>query len=80
MLLATVTAVGDEPEDERIRVELRVDQASAPRIPLQHGLKGLAEVEVERPSPAGLVLRTAGRWLMGTGSAWRVSDQGREVP
>ncbi len=38
---------------------LRPDRGS--RIPLQHGLPGTAEVEVERVSPAVLVLRAAGQ-------------------
>jgi membrane fusion protein (multidrug efflux system) len=69
LLAGTVTAVGNEPLDGHIRVELMLDRASAPRIPLEHGLSGTAEVEVERTSPAALVLRTVGRWLSDKGSA-----------
>ncbi len=62
-LSATAVAVGNEPIDGRVRVELVLDPASAPAIPLRHGLSGTAEVEVERASPAELVLRTVGKRL-----------------
>jgi hypothetical protein len=39
--------------------QLRLD--AAPPIPLQHGLPGIVEVEVDHVSPATLVLCTAGR-------------------
>ena len=59
---ATVVKVADEPRDGRIRVELAIQDRPA-SIPLQHGLPGVVEVEVERVSPATLVLRVAGkRW------------------
>jgi membrane fusion protein (multidrug efflux system) len=49
--------------DGRIRVELAVNPNSTLRIHLQHGLPGTVEVQVERISPASLVLRTLGRQL-----------------
>jgi membrane fusion protein (multidrug efflux system) len=42
---------------------LLVHPESAPLIPLQHGLPGKLEVEVERISPAALVLRSVGKLL-----------------
>jgi membrane fusion protein (multidrug efflux system) len=63
MVPAVVEGVAGEIRDGRVRVELAVDGRQAPRIPLQHGLPGTAEVEVERVSPADLVLRAAGRIL-----------------
>jgi multidrug resistance efflux pump len=57
-----VNALGDPP-DERIRVELQIQPESAPLIPIQYGLMGTAEVEVERISPAKLILREAGQTL-----------------
>ena len=60
---ATVTDVGSEPADGRVRVELALDGDSAPAIPLEHGLSGTAEVEVESASPAELVLRAVGKLL-----------------
>lgn len=59
---ATVSRVAGEVRDGSVRVELAVDRSS-PSIPLQHGLPGTVEVEVERATPAALVLRNAGRVL-----------------
>jgi membrane fusion protein (multidrug efflux system) len=41
-------------------VELRLD-APASDIPLQHALPGTVEIQVEKISPASLILRAAGR-------------------
>jgi membrane fusion protein (multidrug efflux system) len=68
-LPATVSSVGSEIRDARIRVELAVHPDPASPIPMQHGLPGAVEVEVERVSPAALVLRIAGRLVAGPGSA-----------
>jgi len=65
---ATVTGVGSEVRDGRIRVELAVNPVPAPRVHLQHGLPGTVEVQVERISPAALVLRTVGRSLSKSGT------------
>jgi multidrug resistance efflux pump len=59
---ATVSRVAGEVRDGSVRVELAVDRSS-PSIPLQHGLPGTVEVEVERATPAALILRNAGRTL-----------------
>ncbi len=58
-LAATVTQVASEARIGRIRVELLVHRDSAPRIPLQQGLPGTLEIDVEYVSPAVLVLRAA---------------------
>jgi multidrug resistance efflux pump len=60
---ATVSSVASEAHNGRVRVELRVAPEPMAVIPLQHGLTGALEVEVERVTPAALVLRTAGRLL-----------------
>jgi multidrug resistance efflux pump len=60
---ATVDRVGNEPKDGAIRVELLLAPDRGTRIPLQHGLPASAEIEVERISPAALVLDAAGRFL-----------------
>ena len=60
---AIVSRVGSEPKDGQVRVELILQPTPGTRIPLQHGLPASAEVEVERVSPAGLVLDAAGRFL-----------------
>jgi membrane fusion protein (multidrug efflux system) len=63
-LPATVAGVGDEARGGVIRVELTLAPDPASAIPLGHGLPGSAEVEVERISPATLILRAAGQFLM----------------
>jgi membrane fusion protein (multidrug efflux system) len=60
---ATVARVGSEAHDGQIRVELDVTPGEGSSLPLEHGLPGTVEVEVERLSPAALVLRTAGKLL-----------------
>lgn len=62
-LAATVADVGNEPEEGRIRIELALAEGGASPIPLEHGLPGSVEVEVERLSPAVLALRAAGQLL-----------------
>jgi multidrug resistance efflux pump len=57
-----VSRVAGEIRDGKVRVELALASAP-PNIPLQHGLPGVAEVEVERISPAALLLRSAGQAL-----------------
>ena len=54
--------VGSEAQDGLIRVELDVEPLDD-SLPLEHGLPGTIEVEVERISPAALVLRSAGKLL-----------------
>lgn len=60
-LPARVDMVATEVRNGTVRVELRLLQASASPIPLQHGLPGSVEIEVERIAPATLALRLAGR-------------------
>jgi membrane fusion protein (multidrug efflux system) len=60
---ATVADVAGELHDGQIRVELMLTPGSSPPIPLAHGMPGSVEVEVERVSPAVLVLRAAGQFL-----------------
>ena len=62
-LYATVSKVALEPGSGLIRVELTPKSEVHSLIPLQHGLPGKVEVEVERATPIELVLRLAGRRL-----------------
>ncbi|MDQ6701449.1 MAG: HlyD family efflux transporter periplasmic adaptor subunit, partial [Acidobacteriota bacterium] len=62
---AKVSHVADEVRDGKVRVELAVDPHTRSPIPVQHGLPGSVEVQVERISPAALILRTAGGMLAG---------------
>jgi multidrug resistance efflux pump len=57
---ATVTRIASEVRDGKLRVELAIDPGAG-SIPLQHGLPGHLEVEVERAAPYALVLRAAGK-------------------
>jgi membrane fusion protein (multidrug efflux system) len=68
VLRAHVERVGTEPRDGLIRVELELDPNQKSRIPIEHGLQGSAEVEVEKVAPVALVLDAAGRYLMNSGA------------
>lgn len=57
---ATVSRVAGEVRDGKVRVELAVKAPPSSRIPLQHGLPGSVEIEVERVTPVALLLRSAG--------------------
>jgi multidrug resistance efflux pump len=60
---ASVCAVAEEIRDGRVRVEMSLSAPNTTRVPLQHGLPGSVEVEVERITPARLVFRAAGQLL-----------------
>ena len=49
--------------DGLIRVELTLHPLPTSRIPLEHGLTGSVEIEVERVTPAVLLLRASGQYL-----------------
>jgi hypothetical protein len=57
---ARVSNITPELRDRRVRVELTFEPGVLSRIPSQHGLTALVEIEIERVSPATLVLRSAG--------------------
>ncbi len=59
---ARVTDVASEVRDGRARIELEIMTPNE-HIPMQHGLPGNVEIEVERISPARLVMRGAGQLL-----------------
>jgi len=59
---AQVADVAREVRDGHARVELNIVQLNH-RIPVQHGLTGNVEIEIEHTTPAQLVLRVAGRLL-----------------
>lgn len=60
---ARVATVATELRNGHIRVELTVDPAQKFPVTLQHGLPGSVEIEIERVSPATLVLRAAGKLI-----------------
>ena len=55
----TVTSVGSEAREQRVRVEL--DVMPSRNITLSHGMTGTADVEVETLPPYRLALRLLGR-------------------
>lgn len=62
---ARVSNVDSEARDGRVRVEFSIEPGVPAGIVLEHGLPGELEVEVESPSPLGLVLRSVGRLVEG---------------
>ncbi len=60
---AHVERVAQEIRNNRVRVELSIVPAQQLKMPLEHGMPGAAEIEVEHISPAALLLRTAGQFL-----------------
>ncbi|MBX7220817.1 MAG: DUF192 domain-containing protein [Blastocatellia bacterium] len=60
---AEISQISTEARDGMIRVECRVLPTSTFRIPLQHGMPGSLEIEVEQVTPLTLLLRSAGRNL-----------------
>ena len=62
MLHGRVTRISSEPLDGYVQIEIDIDEAQAPAIPVQHGLSGMVEIELDEVSPAEIVLRAAGRF------------------
>ncbi len=60
---ATVTRVGSEVRDGKVRVELSVQVPADSPIPMQHGLPATCEIDVEQVTPLHLVLRSVGSTL-----------------
>nr|WP_276604759.1 HlyD family efflux transporter periplasmic adaptor subunit [Nannocystis sp. RBIL2] len=65
-----VAAVASEAEDGLVRVECDMSEQTSDvsagtgsKIPAEHGLTGVLEIEVESVSPAALLLRTIGQAL-----------------
>ena len=66
---ATVTSVASETRDQRVRVEFAIRRSPASRIPLQHGMPGAVEIEVERVAPLALLSRALGQSISGGAAA-----------
>ncbi len=58
-----VANISNEARDGQVRIEFKVKPEAPTRIPLQHGLTGSVEVEVDQVSPAALLLRIIGKRL-----------------
>ncbi len=69
---ATTTAIALEPRDGLIRAELSI-VAPNPAIPLEHGLTGSCEVEVEVTTPLKMLLRSVARSVTGTPDDGRIT-------
>lgn len=54
---AVVSAVGLEPRDGKLRVELLMDEIEA-TVPLQHGMTGSCEIQVDDVAPWNLLLNS----------------------
>ena len=74
---ATVNRVGNEPKDGQIRVELLLRPRPASASPCSTGCRRAAEIEVERVSPASLVLDSAGRFLTSGADEHRAAARSR---
>jgi membrane fusion protein (multidrug efflux system) len=74
---ATVTHVGTEVRNGTVRAEFAIHADPSSAIPLQHGLSGNIEVEVERVTPSRFVLRLAGQILSRTPHGQDVARQPR---
>ena len=74
---STVTSVASETREQRVRVELAVQQSAPSVIPLQHGMPGVVEVEVERVAPVLLLIRSLGYSLTGDATPVPVSAESR---
>lgn len=66
---AVVTSVASETREQRVRVELDVRRTPDLQIPLEHGMPGSVEVEVERAAPIALVVRSLGQAVTGVTAA-----------
>ena len=59
-LALVVTHRANELRDGLVRVELAMDPSIPFSVPLQHGLPGVVDIEIERISPIRLLLRAVG--------------------
>jgi membrane fusion protein (multidrug efflux system) len=59
-IAAVVARVGADAHDGSVEVILAPQRDPAARLPLQHGVRGTVDIEVERLTPAALLLRKAG--------------------
>jgi len=73
-LRARVERAAGEVRDGKVRVEMEIVDSPGLRAPLQHGMPGSIEVEVERITPARLLLRAAGQLVTSPREASGGSD------
>ena len=80
LLHAVVKHVASEPRDGTIRVELDLERDLAQAIPVQHGLPGAVEVELERVAPWKLLMRGVGYAAAETDAPPRLPSDARAPP
>jgi membrane fusion protein, adhesin transport system len=68
-LSARVWRVGEELSDDHLRIELLSEPNRTINVPLIHGVPGIIEVEIERVTPAEMVLRAVGKALDSPGTS-----------
>ncbi len=61
LVAATVVTMDETLQDGRFQATLRLNPPTDSQIPFQPGLTGVVEIEVEKVTPAALLLRTAGK-------------------
>lgn len=61
-LQVRVKKVATVSHQKMLRIELALIRSN-PRIPMQHGLTGIIEIETEKISPFNLLLRFVGKWV-----------------
>ena len=70
----SVTSVADDTTGDLTRVEIALRLEQTLPAPLQEGLKGRVDVEMEQVSPAKLILRSAGMVNQANGQSPGVAD------
>jgi multidrug resistance efflux pump len=76
---ARVARVASETRDGTVRVELVIEPDPASAIPLEHGLPGRVEIEVENVTPATLLLRIVGGMVTGTDGRGRAGGPAQDL-
>lgn len=66
-LAARVERVAAAVQDNRILVQLVIEDGAPPGLPVQHDLPAAVEVATARKTPGQLLLQRAGEWLAGEG-------------
>jgi membrane fusion protein (multidrug efflux system) len=69
-LTGRVSTVANEIRDGSVRVECDLTEEAPVDLPMQHGLVGTVEIQVEELSPVALVLRAAGGLVTAPRSAF----------
>jgi adhesin transport system membrane fusion protein len=63
VLTGRIAHVASEASEDRLRVEVELDDEPWVTVPREHGLKGSLEVAVERVTPLTMLLRSVGSFI-----------------